>query len=62
MDLGEFIWWMGCWILNRRNWWYKAEPTIYEGTTLRLNKYMSRTRFQGILTYLNYTDKGCWIL
>ena len=53
MDLGEFIRWLGCWlymvfwvrILNRRNWWPTAEPTISGGAPFRLNTYISSTRF-----------------
>ena len=66
MDLGEFISWLGYWfymgccvgILNRRNWCSKSELTISVGEPFRLNKYMSRTRFEGILGYLNYTDQN----
>ena len=65
MDLGEFIWWLGCWfymgcwvrMLNRRSWWSTPEPKIDGGTPFRLNKYMSRTRFEGILGSLHYTDQ-----
>ena len=50
---------MGCWvgISNRRKWWSTAEPKMSGGATFRLSKYMSRTRFEGILGSLNYTDK-----
>ena len=62
MDLGKFIWWLGCWfyvgcwvgILNRRNWWSTVEPKMSGGAHFRLNKYMSRIRFEGILGYLRY--------
>ena len=65
MDLGEFIRWMGCWfymgfwfgINNRRNWWSTAEPTMSGGAPFRINKYMSRNRFEGILGSLRYTDQ-----
>ena len=30
---------------------------ISEGTTFRLNKYMSRMRFEGVISSLNYTDR-----
>ena len=67
MDLGEFIIWLGCWfyiscwvgISIQRNWWSTSEPKISEGAPFRINKYMSRTRFEGILSSLCYTDKGC---
>ena len=31
-----------------------------EGVTFRLNKYMSRTRFEGVILSLHYTDKRIW--
>ena len=42
---------MGCLvgILNRRNWWSTAEPTLSGGAPFKINKYMLRTRFEGIL-------------
>ena len=57
---------MGCWfyigfwvgIYNRRYWWSTAETTMSEGAPFRLNMYMSRTRFEGILPFLFYTDKN----
>ena len=65
MDLGEFIWWMGhwlymgCWVRinNKRNWWSTTEAKMYVPATSILNKFMSTNRFEGILGYLNYTDK-----
>ena len=50
---------MGFWvgILYRRNWWSRAETTIYLGALFRLNKYMSRVGFEGILVFLCYTDE-----
>ena len=50
---------MGCWvgIPNRRNWCSKSELTISVGEPFRLNKYMSRTRFEGILGFLRYKVK-----
>ena len=57
MDPGEFIWligcsfYIGCWavILNRSNWWSISAPTMSGGAPLRLNKYMSRTRSDGMV-------------
>ena len=65
MDLGELIRCLGCWfymcfwviIINRRNWWSTVEPKISEGVPFRLNKYMSRNRFEVILLSLRYTNK-----
>ena len=45
--------WVG--ILNRRNWLSTEEPTISGCAHFRLNKYISRTRFEGILGSLRYT-------
>ena len=48
---------MGYWvgIPNRRNWWSIAEPTMSGGRApFRLDKYMSRTRFEGILGSILY--------
>ena len=64
MDPGEFIWWLGCWlymgccvqIYSRRNWRSTSEPKMSEGAPFRLNKYMSRMMFEGILLSLRYTD------
>ena len=65
MDLREFIRWMGCWfymgfwvrISKRRNWWSTADLKMSGGAPLRLNKYMSRTNFEGIHVSLRYTDQ-----
>ena len=65
MDLGELIRWILCWfymcywvgILNSRNWWSTAKPKMSEGAPFKLNKYMSRMRFEVILSPLSYTDK-----
>ena len=50
---------MGFWvvILNRMNWWSTVDPTMYGGVTFKIINYMSRTRFEGIIGYLYYTDK-----
>ena len=64
MDPGEPIQWivcffyMGCWVIisNRRNWCSTVDPTMSEGSSFRLNNYMSRMRFEGILLSLRYTN------
>ena len=64
MDPGEFILWigyyfhMGLWVRipNRRNLCLTAEPNMSEGVTFKLNKYLSRTRFEGIILSLCYTN------
>ena len=66
VDLGEFIRCLGCWfymvclvdIFNRRDWWSTAYPKMSECAPFRLNKYMARTRFEGILLQLYYTDRN----
>ena len=65
MKPGEFIRWLGCWfymgfwvrILNRKNLWSTADPTMSQDAPFRLNTYMSSTRFEGILGSLRYIDK-----
>ena len=42
---------------NKRNWWPTAKPQISEGAPFRLNNYMPRASFEGILLSLNYTDR-----
>ena len=57
MELGEFIWCLGCWfyigcwvrIPNSSNWWSTVEPTMSGGAPFRIDKYMSSTRFEGII-------------
>ena len=50
---------MGFWvrISNRRNWWSTEEPKNSEGAPFKLNKYMSRKIFEGILPSLCYIDR-----
>ena len=50
---------MGLWveILNRRNWWSTADPKMSGGAPFIINKYMSMTRFEGILGSLRYIDQ-----
>ena len=45
---------MGFWVgfFNRRNWWSTAKPKMSGGAPFRLNKYVSRTRFEVILGYI----------
>ena len=65
MDLGECIRWFGCWfymgcwvkISNWRNRWSTENPKMFEGVPFRINKYMSSTRFEGIILSLHYTDR-----
>ena len=50
---------MGSWvgISNRRSWWLTEEPKISGGAPFRLDKYISRIIFEGILGSLRYRDK-----
>ena len=41
-------------ILNRRNRWSTADQTMTGGAPFGLNKYISRTRFEGVLGPLHY--------
>jgi hypothetical protein len=65
MDLGEFVRWLGCWfymacwvgIPSRKDWWATSAESMYKGAPFRLGKYMSRNRFDEILSSLRYTNK-----
>ena len=50
---------MGFWvgISNRRNWYPIVEPKMSEGVPFRLNKYISKKSFEGILASIRYTDR-----
>ena len=52
---------MGRWVIisNRDNLWSTEELTMSECAPFRPNKYMSKTRFEGILLSLCYTDIKC---
>jgi hypothetical protein len=45
---------VGC---DRRSWFEDTEPSEFEGAPFRLQKYMSRTRFENIINALRYTNE-----
>jgi hypothetical protein len=45
---------VGC---DRRSWFEDTEPSEFEGAPFRLQKYMSRSRFESILSALRYTSE-----
>jgi hypothetical protein len=62
-DYGEFLAWIGLWFLmatthfNRRHEFWSEQPiTPFEGAPFRLNGLMSRTRFDNILSSLQFTN------
>ena len=65
MTTQEYIKWFGCWIYmscwvgirNRRDWWSTSAPSRHKGSPFRLNDYMSRNRFDQILSSLQHTDQ-----
>ena len=50
---------MGCYKINwvQKGWWSKYDIRIGRGSHFQLNEYMSRVRFEQILTRLKYTDE-----
>jgi hypothetical protein len=65
MDLHEFYVFLGCifymscfvGIDNRADWWSSSPIDMLSGAPFRLNAYMSRKRFDEIMSALKYTDK-----
>lgn len=63
---GEFLRWIGVWLLmschpgvqDRRDHWSTDTPDPFSGTFLRLNKFMSRDRFEEILRHLRFWSAG----
>ena len=66
MTTQEYIKWVGCWlymscwvgIFNQRYWWSTVAPSRHKGSPFRLNNYMSRNRFEQILSSLQHTDQA----
>lgn len=64
MDLNEFLRFLGLLLLmsttrvgcNIRSWFHDSEPSEFEGAPFRLQKYMSRNRFENIIRCLTYTN------
>jgi Transposase IS4 len=63
IQYGEFLRWLGIWFLMatiqgpaRYEFWKKDPIDPFVGAPICLNEYMSRNRFQDILTSLQFTD------
>jgi len=61
VQYGEFLRWLGLWFLmatlvgpRRRDFWSSAPVDEFEGSPFRLNRWMSRTRFEAILSAMRY--------
>ena len=65
MDLQEYIKWVGCWIYmacwvgieSRQDWWSMSTPSMAKGAPFKLNRIMSRNRFDYILSALNFNNR-----
>ena len=64
LTLGEFLRWIGiCFFLstlsgfNRRSFWSSKDVSREEGAPYRFNDWMTRSRFEEILSSIQYTDK-----
>lgn len=62
MTIGEFLRWIGMWLImatthfeSRRDFWSTKTVDFFDGVSARLGEYMSRNRFEAILTALRYT-------
>lgn len=61
--LGEFIRFIGLWLLmsttagcSRSSFFEQTEPSPWEGAPFRLNEYMSKKRFEDIISSLRFTN------
>jgi hypothetical protein len=61
---GEFLRWVGLWVImstvdgsERRSFWATTTPNIFKGAPFRLQQYMSRNRFEAILSAITYTNE-----
>ena len=57
LQYGEFLCWIGLWLMMattqfdcRRDFWSRKDINMFQGAPYRFNKYMSRFRFEAILT------------
>ena len=64
VSYGEFLCWIGLWILmstvdgsDRRSFWSSKDINMFDGAPFRLTHYMSRNRFEEILSAISYTNK-----
>ena len=61
----ELLCWIGLWIImstcdgsDRCSFWSNKNPDIFEGCHFCLQQFMSRYRFEGILTAIKYTNNN----
>lgn len=59
----EFLTWLGLWLLmstlqgpTRRDYWSNTRVNIFCGAPFRLGEFMSRNRFEAILSAIRYTS------
>ncbi len=66
LQYGEFLRWIGLWLLlatvksggvSRQDFWSTSPVSIEEGAPFRLHGYMSRYRFDLILSHVKYTSE-----
>ena len=62
---GEFLSWIGLWFFmatttfgDRREFWSSKAIDAFEGTPYRFNDFMSRNRFESILSHLVFTNRS----
>ena len=62
---GEFLWWIGIWILmstvdgaDRRAFWATKIVDPFHGAPFHVTPFMSRCQFENILTNLGYTEEA----
>ena len=65
IDIQDCIQWVGFWLYmlcwvgieSRQDWWSTTTPLIDKGAPFRLNRIMSRNRFDYILSSLRFTNR-----
>ena len=62
---GELLHWIGLWIImstcdgsDCRSFWSNKNPDIFDGHHFRLQQFMTRYWFEGILTAIKYTNNN----
>ena len=65
LSYGELLRWIGLWVLmstvdgsDRQSFWSTKAINMNEGAPFRLQQYMSRTRFEAILSATKYTKEN----
>ena len=65
-DMGEFLWWIGIWLLlssmsgyKRSDFWSMKHIDLYDGAPYRLNEFITSTRFEAIFSALTLTKREC---